>query len=292
MMLINEELITTDRIDFLCRNNINVYALRTDKIHPVVSGNKWFKLKFYLKEALAQNANAIVTFGGAYSNHIVATAFACRQYGLECIGVIRGEEPKQYSHTLRDAVSYGMQLFFISRQDYKEKKLPQQLNASGYYCIPEGGYGALGAAGVATLQYDKNKFNTLCCAVGSGTMMAGLINSKKETASVMGISVLKNNNALEQEVRQLLLNDNEHVNMNHDYHFGGYAKFNTDLIDFMNLLYDQAGVPTDFVYSAKLFYAVHVLTGKNIFPANSNVLIIHCGGLQGNRSLPKGTLIF
>ena len=291
-MLINEELITTDRIDFLCRNNINVYALRTDKIHPVVSGNKWFKLKFYLKEALAQNANAIVTFGGAYSNHIVATAFACRQYGLECIGVIRGEEPKVYSQTLKDAVNYGMQLHFVSRQDYKEKKLPQHLNKFGHYFIPEGGYGPLGAAGMATLHYDKSKFHTICCAIGSGTMMAGLINSKKESAEAFGISVLKNNHSLKHQVWQLLLNKREPVNIFHDYHFGGYAKFDADLIHFMNLLYDQAGVPTDFVYSAKLFYAVHVLTEKNIFPATSNVLIIHCGGLQGNRSLPKGTLIF
>lgn len=292
MLLINEDLITTDRIDFLCRNNINVYALRTDKIHPIVSGNKWFKLKFYLKEALAQNANAVVTFGGAYSNHIVATAFACRQHGLKSIGMIRGEEPRQRSQTLEDAVNYGMQLHFVSRQDYKEKKLSRHLNASGYYVIPEGGYGPLGAAGMATLQYDKNKFSTICCAVGSGTMMAGIINSSNESAEVIGVSVLKNNNALEQQVQQLLLNKSQPVNIVHDYHFGGYAKYNEHLIGFMNTLYDNAGVPTDFVYSAKLFYAVHELTGKKLLSAGSNVLIIHCGGLQGNHSLPKGTLIF
>lgn len=292
MLLINEDFITTDKVEWLCRTGVEVYTLRTDKIHPVVSGNKWFKLKFYLKEAIEGNSKAIVTFGGAYSNHIVATAYACKQYGLQSIGIIRGEEPKTYSHTLQDALNYGMQLHFISRHNYKEKNIPAALQASGNYFISEGGYGSLGAAGMGTLQYDKNKFDTICCSIGSGTMMAGLINAKSEKADALGISVLKNHYELEQEVARLIIKKDEQVNILHDYHFGGYAKYNSRLIRFMNELYEQAGIPTDFVYSAKLFFAVNDLIEKKYFKQNSKILVIHCGGLQGNLSLPKGTLIF
>lgn len=292
MLLINEDFITTDRIDVFCKNGVEVYTLRTDKIHPVVSGNKWFKLKLYLQQAKQHNTETIVTYGGAYSNHIVATAFACQQQGFKSIGIIRGEEPKNYSHTLKNALDYGMQLHFLSRQDYKEKTLPAQFNDEKFYEIPEGGYGELGAAGIATIQYDKKKFDWICCAVGSGTMMAGLINSKNQSAQVVGISVLKNNFDLETDVHRLLTDKKEKKNINHDYHFGGYAKYNSDLISFMNQFYVQTNIPTDFVYSAKLFYGVNALIDKKYFQRGSKILVIHCGGLQGNLSLPKGTLIF
>lgn len=292
MLLFNEDFITTDRIGLFCKNDVEVYTLRTDKIHPVVSGNKWFKLKFYLQQAKAQNANTVVTFGGAYSNHIVATAFACKHQGFQSIGIIRGEMPKNYSHTLKDAMACGMQLHFLSRQDYKGKSISASFHQPNYYLIPEGGYGPLGAAGMATLQYDKNNFDAVCCSVGSGTMMAGLINSKASYAQIIGISVLKNNYDLNMDVLRLMTNKNESVNINHDYHFGGYAKYTRALLGFMNSFYQHTGVPTDFVYSAKLFFAVNDLIDKKYFKKGSKILIIHCGGLQGNFSLPNGTLIF
>lgn len=290
MLPINEDFITTDRVDPFCKNDVEVYTLRTDKIHPVVSGNKWFKLKFYLEDARKKNAKTILTFGGAYSNHIVATAYACNQEGFQSVGIIRGEEPKNYSHTLKDALNYGMQLHFISRRDYKKKKF--QTDRSNNYIIPQGGYGSLGAAGIATLQYEKQKFNWVCCSVGSGTMMAGIIKSKNKTADIFGVSVLKNNYDLEQDVFRLLDDKSEPININHDYHFGGYAKYSDELIRFMNNFHQQTGIPTDFVYTAKLFYAINDLIGKEYFKKGSRILIIHCGGLQGNLSLPKGTLIF
>ena len=292
MLSIHEDSITTDRIATLCKNEVEVYTLRTDKIHPVVSGNKWFKLKFYFQQALSQNAKTIVTFGGAYSNHIVATAYACKLKGLRSIGIIRGEEPKSYSHTLTDAMNYGMQLHFISRENYKRKVVPIELVSPENFFIPEGGYGPLGAAGMATLNYDKTKFNTACCSIGSGTMMAGLINSKLKSSEILGISILKNNYELNGDVYRLLMDKNEPVNIIHDYHFGGYAKYNDGLIRFMNSFYESTGIPTDFVYSAKLFFAINDLINKEYFKPGSKLLIIHCGGLQGNFSLPKGTLIF
>jgi 1-aminocyclopropane-1-carboxylate deaminase len=292
MPFIDESLITTDFVKPFSRNGVSVYTLRTDKIHPIVSGNKWFKLKYYLQEAQAQNKKYFLTFGGAYSNHIVATAAACRQIGLKSVGMIRGEKPEKESHTLRDARHYGMELFFISREDYKNKKLPEKFFSNDYYIVREGGYGNLGAAGAATIFYEKEKFDVICCAVGTGTMMAGLINAKKQNAAIVGISVLKNNFSLENEVRQLLLDSEEKINIIHDYHFGGYAKYNQTLIDFMNQFYETSRIPTDFVYTGKLFYAVNDLIEKKYFARGSNMLIIHCGGLQGNFSLPKGILRF
>jgi 1-aminocyclopropane-1-carboxylate deaminase len=292
MQSIDENLITTDYVNFFSRNGVNVYTLRTDKIHPVISGNKWFKLKYYLQQAQAQNKKYLLTFGGAYSNHIVATAAACKQIGLKSVGIIRGEKPKHESHTLRDARDYGMELFFISRDDYKNKKLPENFSSNDYYMVREGGYGDWGAAGAADIFYEKEKFDTVCCAVGTGTMMAGLINAKNKNSEILGISVLKNNHSLEAEVRQLLLNKNETINIIHDYHFGGYAKYNQVLIDFMNHLYESTAIPTDFVYTGKLFYAVNDLIEKKYFARGSNILVIHCGGLQGNFSLEKGMLVF
>ena len=291
MALINEDLISTDRVEWLSRNGVKVYTLRTDKIHPVISGNKWFKLKYYLQEAQAQSKKTIITFGGAYSNHIVATAAACAQSGLKSTGIIRGEEPGNYSHTLRNAQHYGMQLHFVSRAMYKTKELPAGLAVDEPYIIPEGGYGSLGAAGAATIPYEKKKFHTVCCALGTGAMMAGLINSKEPDTQIIGVSVLKNNYELKDDVSRLLLNKNEKVNICHDYHFGGYAKYNERLIRFMNDFYANTCIPTDFVYTAKLFFAVNDLIEKGYLAAGS-ILVVHCGGLQGNLSLPKGTLIF
>lgn len=292
MQLINEELISTDHVPFLSANGVNVFTLRTDKIHPVISGNKWFKLKYYLQDAQTLQKKIILTFGGAFSNHIVATAAACKQANLHSIGIIRGEEPKEWSHTLLRAKEFGMQLHFISRSAYQQKTVPQHLQSENIYMIPEGGYGRLGAAGISTLRYEKEKFDAVCCAVGTGTMMAGLINSKKDKAEIIGISVLKNHYELQEDVLRLLIEKRAQINISHDYHFGGYAKYNSDLTAFMNDLYRNTGIPTDFVYSAKLFYAVRDMVLKGGFQKNSNVLIIHCGGLQGNLSLAKGTLMF
>ena len=292
MLLINEDFIATERIGSFCKNDVEVFTLRTDKIHPVVSGNKWFKLKLYIQEALEKGHKTIVTAGGAYSNHIVATAFACMHHRLKSVGFIRGEMPASLSHTLIHAKNYGMELHFMSRKDYKDQAFPPGFDSAGNYFIREGGYGAIGAAGMATLKYDHAAFTHVCCAVGTGTMMAGLINSKNPTTKLSGISVLKNNYQLKEDVLNLLEDKSHPVDIVHDYHFGGYAKYSPQLINFMNHLYFETGIPTDFVYSGKLFYAVNDLIEKDHFNSGSKILIIHCGGLQGNLSLPKGTLIF
>lgn len=279
-------------------NDIELHILRLDKIHPIISGNKWFKLQYYLKDAKQSGKQKIVSFGGAYSNHIIALAAACKMNGFSSAGIIRGEEPSALSPTLLLAREYGMDLYFISREDYDEKKIPGELQSAEHYFISEGGYGEKGAQGAADiLTYSKKDpiaigFSHCCCAVGTGTMMAGLIKAISPHQKVIGISVLKNNYELEKNVRSLVPAESKQWQMIHDYHFGGYAKHNDALIGFMNEFYGQTHVPSDFVYTGKLFFAVSDLIKNNFFPAGSRLLVVHSGGLQGNASLRKGTLMY
>lgn len=292
MDTIHEELITTDHIPFLSAyGGVQVFVLRTDKIHTIVSGNKWFKLRYYLEEARKLDKKRIVTFGGAYSNHIVATAAACKLYGFESTGIIRGEKPENQSHTLMAAQQQGMQLYFISRQAYRLKEIPAALIAEENYFIPEGGYGELGAAGAATMLSESQQFDCVCCATGTGTMLAGLMNANTG-GYVLGFSILKNNKEAEKSVSLLLSDKKKEVHINHQFHFGGYAKYDQELVNFMNELYTQTGIPTDFVYTAKLFYGVNSLIKGGYFNNCKKLLIVHSGGLQGNLSLPEGTLMF
>ena len=275
-----------------------VDVLRLDSVHPIISGNKWYKLKYYLKEAQDNNCKTIVTFGGAYSNHIVATAFVCNKLGLKSIGIVRGEKPSKISHTLKDAESFGMNLVYVSREDYKNKNLiAEQYSNTTYYIIPEGGYGELGAKGaseILTSVNDLEKYTHIVCSCGTGTMMAGIIQSAKKNQIVIGINSLKGYPEIEQDIPKILPQnfiERRFVIFN-EYHFGGYAKKTNQLIAFMNNLYAKYDLPTDIVYSSKIFFAVDDLISKNYFPIDSKLLIINCGGLQGNLSLPKGTLIF
>ncbi|MEP6700697.1 MAG: 1-aminocyclopropane-1-carboxylate deaminase, partial [Bacteroidota bacterium] len=167
-------------------------------------------------------------------------------------------------------------------------------NSSNYYFIPEGGYGKKGAKGAATiLDYlKKENFSHICCAAGTGTMTAGLLMNSLPSADIISISVLKNNIDLEKNINKLVSVTEKKFHINHDYHFGGYAKYNVGLLEFMNEFYRHTGIPSDFVYTGKLFFAISDLIQNNFFTPGSRILMIHSGGLQGNASLKKGTLIF
>ncbi len=292
--------IHTDTVkDLYHSNGVNVDVLRLDLLHPVISGNKWFKLSGYLKEAKHQHKKTILTFGGAYSNHILATAAASKIMGLQSIGIIRGEKSAKLSITLQHAESYGMKLFFCSRELYRNKTIPHfiydQVNQEEVYSINEGGAGELGKIGAEKiLQYCNPTFYThIIAAAGTGTTLAGLVASALPAQKVVGISVFKNNVSLETEIRNLLPEFLHHkLFLLHDYHFGGYAKKTVELIAFMNNWYMHTAIPTDFVFTGKLFYAVNDLIKKNYFPHGSYILVIHSGGLQGNLSLPGGMLFF
>lgn len=296
---IHPENIRIDPVQFLQKFHTTVDVLRLDLIHPVISGNKWFKLKEYLKEAKCLNKKIILTFGGAYSNHIVATAAAAKQNNFKSIGVIRGEKPTTLSHTLKDAMNFGMGVFFLSRSDYKNRTIPseilEQYNAEEIYAINEGGYGVKGVEGAKAILKlkDFSTYTHILDVVGTGTTIAGLVEGSYKHQSVIGISSMKNNFSLQSETEKFISEENKsRFNLIHDYHFGGYTKYTQELIGFMNEWYRQTGIPSDFVYTGKLFFAAHDLLKKNYFPAGSKLLLIHSGGLQGNQSLPKGTLIF
>lgn len=293
-----DNLCRIDELSALCHLPNTVDVLRLDLLHPVVSGNKWFKLKYYLAEAKQQH-KTILTFGGAFSNHIVATAFAAKANGLKSIGVIRGEEPPVLSHTLQNAIEYGMELFFINRDAYRNKMAPKEIRdgrrPENIYTIPEGGYGIKGVDGAKEImhRYDISRYTHIISAVGTGTTLAGLIAGSFEHQKIIGVSVLKNSHSLEAEIKALLPEEKKAaVALLHDYHFGGYAKYTNELIGFMNGLHQRTGIPTDFVYTGKMFFAAFDLLRKNFFSPADSVLLVHTGGLQGNLSLPSETLVY
>jgi 1-aminocyclopropane-1-carboxylate deaminase len=298
---INEATVDSLLLKELSEKNIKADVLRLDKIHHIISGNKWFKLKYYLEDAVENNFKTILTFGGAYSNHIIATAYAAKMFGLKSIGIIRGEAPHEPSHTLLDAKKYGMQLEFISRDDYKRKKENKfseelKINFPGCFVIPEGGAGIPGVQGSAEIlsSIRHHHYSHILCAIGTGTMFAGILNAASPLQKIIGVPVLKGMNIMPDEMNNLTHHSKKraHFEIIYDYHFGGYGKKNAVLISFMNSFYEQSGIPTDFVYTGKLFYAAIDLVKKDFFPPGSSLIIIHSGGLQGNASLPDRTLLF
>lgn len=284
---------------FASKNAVAISVLRTDQIHPIISGNKWYKLKYHLQEVVEKGYKGIITFGGAYSNHLVATAYAGKLAGIPTVAVIRGEAPTILSHTLNDITSYGMKLYFVSREDYSNKDLVEKTlkeQYPGFFWVPEGGHSSLGVKGASEMlaTIDISLYSHIACAVGTGTMMAGLMKATLPQQRVCGIPVLKLSpdapNELEAFIRSEAVNDN--FELLYGFHEGGYAKKTPELLEFMNQLFKTTAIPTDFVYTGKLFKALFCLIANSHFPAESHILAIHSGGLQGNLSLKPGTLPF
>ena len=222
-MFYNADLITIDPVirPIFKEKDILVYVLRLDKCDPVVSGNKWFKLRFYLEEAIKSNKKTIVTYGGPWSNHLVATAAASKKMGLKSLGYVRGEKPALFSHTLNSALSLGMELQFLSRDAYATQRRKVELQTTNYV-IPEGGYGMLGAKGASTITdlFNEEDFTHVLAAVGTGTMLAGIANALKNT-TLIGIPVLKGKEALEKEVSSLLMQVSCPWSMLEGFEWGG-----------------------------------------------------------------------
>jgi 1-aminocyclopropane-1-carboxylate deaminase len=288
--------------------HIHADVLRLDTLHPVVSGNKWFKLKGHLQKALPQSPSAILTFGGAWSNHIIATAYAARETGIHSIGIIRGERPAKLSATLEAAIASGIQLEFVSRQEYTEKNSPvfrRRLmdRFPGAYIVPEGGAGIPGidASSHILRGIPASVYSHILCAVGTGSTFLGLAHAAGPNQAVIGIPVLKGMTEPSAVIRELAASEPDATRFGslpsrhsfaEGYHFGGYARPADTLIAFMNRLHRDTAIPTDFVYTGKLFYAVLDRVRQHLFPPDSRLLIIHSGGLQGNQSLPPGLLDF
>lgn len=295
---IRPQTVNIDTVKYSAIQTVDISLLRLDKIHPVISGNKWFKLKEYLKLAIEGNKKGIITFGGAWSNHIVATAGATHLAGLSSIGIIRGEEPARYSQTLQDALAFGMDLRFLSRAAFREAgKAPGTFlpETNDWIIVPEGGKGESGVAGASAildLVPDLDIYTHICCAVGTGTMLAGLTNAARPWQKLVGISTLKGEDELTAEVSAMLKPGAARFSIFFEYHFGGYAKHPPALVDYMNQFFRQTRIPTDIVYTSKLLFGIEQLLNSGYFPENSKVLVIHSGGLQGNRSLKAGELLF
>ncbi|MGE7776956.1 1-aminocyclopropane-1-carboxylate deaminase/D-cysteine desulfhydrase [Chitinophaga sp. NPDC101104] len=340
---------------------IQAAMLRLDLVHPLVQGNKWFKLKRNLEAA---GPLPVATFGGPWSNHLHAAAAACKLLGKPVTGIVRGEAPDPPSRTLAEAAALGMEIVHVPRAVYDAVKRgdlsareldfpiaarlqfpegpqhqgkknidpsetnPQTGNAASEpglpitarlqtadspqppmenttlrallgraFVIPEGGGNAEGAAGCEEILDlgDFRAFTHILCATGTGTTLAGLINGAAErgiSAEIWGISALKGAFSVEPEVRALLTEDRGNWGIFHDFHEGGFAKISPALIDGMNDFFDQTGIPTDRVYTGKLVLAFRKMCADGRFPPGSRVLLIHTGGLQGNASLPQGSLHF
>ena len=302
--------ITIDTIASFSSSTMEASILRLDKLHPIVSGNKWFKLRYYIEEAISQSCSTIASFGGPYSNHLVALAYAAKENNVKSIGYVRATKEDAITPSLQEAQAYGMQLEFMGRTHFQEIKNDLlktnqhrniDINSNNHtdykngpiYFIDEGGYGALGAKGAATILNEHCKdYTTIIAAVGTGTMLAGLIQAAAPHQNVMGIPILKNEKSIEAEIKTLLKDSTKPFSLLHGFHQGGYAKTNPALISFMNQLWETEKIPSDIVYTGKLLYAVDSLIKENYFKEGSKILVIHSGGLQGNRSLPSGTLVY
>lgn len=283
----------------------SVDVLRLDLLHPEVSGNKWFKLKYSLAKAREQGFSNIITFGGAFSNHLAATAAACKLLGFSCTGMVRGEDSAELNPTLSRAKENGMQLHFVSREVYKQKHTEaykrELLQCFGrHYLVPEGGNTAEGMRGCMEIVPAAAQYDHILCACGTGTTFAGIFAAAPPGQVVTGISVLKGENTLPREASLLLkealpafnrpIAGNEELekeliaqsSITNAYCFKGYARYDQKLAEFKKAFEQRHDLPLDHVYTVKLFYALSDLVAKKKFLPGSRILVVHSGGLQGN----------
>ena len=279
--------------DLTRKYKINLYIKRDDLIHPFVSGNKWRKLKYHLEEAKQEHKNTILTVGGAFSNHITATAAACKALGFKSIGIIRGDELKPGSNlSLQFAAEQGMELHFADRGAYAKRNESEflatalqqyALKIADIYYVPEGGASQLGMKGSAELVNEINMgFDYICCACGTGTTIAGIAQNLKENQKPIGISVLNNDNFQ-------IVNRNSKIVI-HNYAFGGYARATNFLIQFIKDFKAEQQIELDYVYTGKMMFGIFDLIQEKYFPENSTIIAVHTGGVQ-NASVFEGTKI-
>lgn len=286
--------------EIVANAGVKLHILRLDIMHPKINGNKWYKLKYNLLEAREKNIATILTFGGAYSNHIYATAAGGNIFGFRTIGLIRGEENTPLNPTLQFATEQGMELVYIDRHTYKKRhtqalqnQLKQQFGE--VFIIPEGGSNLNGMRGCIEILQTVKGFNTICLACGTGTTLAGIALSLNQEQKVIGFPVLKDGDFLNQDINNLLtnyLNSGLPTPVNSpapwqlvcDYHFGGYGKVTKELKLFCQDIQTQYDIPLDYIYTGKMFYGVMDLIAKGFLKSQS-LLLIHTGGLQGNLGL-------
>jgi len=271
----------------LKEKEIQLFIKRIDLIHPFISGNKYYKLKYNLLEAEKQKKNTILTFGGAYSNHIEATAFAAKEKGFKSIGIIRGEETFPLNDTLSFAKENGMQIHYVSREEYGKKQTESFIaklkdTFGSFYLIPEGGTNTFAIKGTSEI-LEEEDHDFVCCAIGTGGTISGIINSANNNQKILGFSAIKGSWDLKKDITNWTTNEN--WQLIEDYNFGGFAKISDELISFITDFYKTQNIPLDAIYTGKMLFGLFDMINKDYFRKGSSILSIHTGGLQGNRGV-------
>ena len=284
-------MVVNQQIAFQFPNEITLHIKREDLIHPFISGNKFRKLKYNLLKANEEKKTKLLTFGGAFSNHIAAVAYAGKENNFETIGIIRGEELESQIYenpTLQFAQECGMKFQFVSREEYKNKATDlfleklQKTNGD-FYLIPEGGANSLAVKGCEEIVTEEDsQFSHICCSIGTGGTISGLINASHIGQKIIGFPSLKGD-FLSEDICKFAVKSNWELVT--DYHFGGYGKVNEELIRFINDFYQQTKIPLDPVYTGKMMFGIIELIENGFFPKGAKILAIHTGGLQGIKGM-------
>lgn len=274
---------------FLDQHQVSLWIKRDDLLHPIISGNKWRKLKYNLNAALSSGADTLISMGGTYSNHLHALAYVGMRLNLKTIGIIRSEQPASLTPTLQDMANWGMELHFISRSEYRQYRhykhwqdLPD--GNTKLYWLPEGGANAYALQGIADLMTEIDiDFDTVCVACGTGATLAGLIEAALETTSVLGFAALKKAAFLQADVQSFLTADRHNWDILLDYHQGGFARITPTLTQFMIEFSQKTAIPLEPVYTGKMLFGLYDLITKGYFKPGQRIVALHTGGLQGNR---------
>jgi len=277
------------RDPLLEKRGLSLLIKRDDLIHPQVSGNKWRKLKYNFLDAREKSHNRILTFGGAYSNHLYALAAAGKEYGFKTVGLVRGEQHLPLNATLQFATECGMDLHYISRSDYRHKDavLEKMRSSIGdFYYVPEGGSNTMGVKGVAEMVKEiDGEYQVICLPVGTGGTLAGVLCGLKGDAQVLGFCALKGGDFLSEKVNRFTLEFAGKSFGNYqiitEYPFGGYGKVNKVLAGYINQFKHRTDIPLDPIYTGKMMYGIFDMIDKNKFDRGSTLMVIHTGGLQG-----------
>ncbi len=273
---------------------IELWMKRDDLLHPIISGNKWRKLKYIFDHVLSLKKESIISMGGAWSNHLHALAFIGKTLGLKTSGIIRGEQPENLNPTLSDLKDWDMDLLFVSRRDYRQLRQYKNYNElpgihKHEYWLPEGGAIAFSLSGVQEMVAEiDHKFDVICVPCGTGATLAGIISAVSDKIRVLGFSALKNAEYLYTDVAKLLFENPQPRctwTINMDYHFGGFAKTSEELLRFIDAFERQQGILLDHVYTGKMMYGLYDLIRQNRFQPGQRIIAVHTGGLQGKRGL-------
>lgn len=274
--------------NLLVEKEVTILIKRIDLNHNYISGNKLYKLKNNITEAKKKGYKKILTFGGAYSNHIVATAYLGKKEGFNTIGIIRGEKNLPLNASLQNAYDNEMNLKYINRRDYRLKDTDSFINKlkcefGNFYLIPEGGTNFLGVKGASEILSNDNNYNYVCCPVGTGGTIAGIINSSNINQIILGFSALKNTIEVKRNIK--LYTKKKNWKLFSRYSCGGYAKISKKLIKFINEFNINYGVPLDVIYTGKMMMGLFDMVERDFFKPKSKILVVHTGGLQGNKGM-------